>query len=83
VTPYELEILIHYRCSVIEFARSRAPAFEPTMRGLESDGLVKRVDGGLRGYEMTDKGVFYVDEGLCRVPLPIHRWEIPSATKGE
>ncbi len=81
MTPYELNILLHYHCYKTEFHRYADNTFyRNTISQLVADGLIERLpvpfhDGAT--LQLTEKGTFYVTEGLCKVPMPEPRFTIP------
>jgi hypothetical protein len=70
MTPFEIEILLHYHTCCGDFARSHAPIFKETVQRLVDMGLMHYEAADGRLIQMTDMGHFYVTEGLCKVPLP-------------
>jgi hypothetical protein len=73
MTPYELEILLHYYVSPAPFARITAPAFLGAVGGLIGDDLLQLDEGG---YHVTDKGLAFVRMVLA-TPLPEQEWTDP------
>lgn len=76
MSPYEIGILLHYYAFSGDYPKRNGELFIPTMGKFYSLGLV---DSGEpeRAWKLTEKGQFYVKEGLCRVSLPVSEWRIP------
>ena len=68
MTPYQIEIMLHYNCSSAPFARAGAPIFRETVMGLIDDNLLRIEEGGI--YRTTARGRKFV-EMLCHTPLPV------------
>jgi hypothetical protein len=72
MTPIALEIIIHYHYSPEQYRSGdfSAPAVREAIGYFEECGLLEEdyKEGG--GYSITEKGRFYVEEGLCQVPFP-------------
>ncbi|TRD03811.1 hypothetical protein FJV76_14340 [Mesorhizobium sp. WSM4303] len=74
-TPYHIEIILHYHCSVGPFERWRAPIFEETVNMLVDAGLLHpSPDDGLQPkekhcYRTSPRGAALV-EMWCDTPLP-------------
>ncbi len=81
MTPYELEILLHYHACHSSFPRSDALIFQQTVGDLVRSGLMNSLNPTWDRFELTEMGHFYVVEGLCKVPLPVAKWEIPAREK--
>ena len=84
MTPFEIDILLHYhtRPGDHEACINQAPIWRETINRLIDDGLVSIVvcskSNSFASYELTERGRFYVEHGLCAVPLPESQWFIPS-----
>ena len=78
MTPYELELVLHFHCSKSEFARADAAGYRGTVDSLIDIGIVAYADDAGVG-ELTDKGRAYV-KLLCSMPIPVQGWSIPSWT---
>lgn len=84
--PYAIEILLWYysRCSDHPDIVRNPPVWRQTIEPfLERDLLTtdryRAVSfRDVQIYHITERGQFYVTEGLCKVPLPVPRWEIPA-----
>lgn len=73
-TPYQIEIMLHYHCSVGAFVRWRAPIFDETLGDLVSMGLLAPYDDGIRPsdpycYTTTERGRALI-EMWCATPIP-------------
>ncbi len=83
MTPYEIEILLHYYYSAVDhpsMAEAGSNAWAVNRDRLKEKDLLMCRDSGGRGpvYKLTERGDYYVREGLLKVPLPVQRWEIPA-----
>lgn len=78
MTPYEIELMLHFYCSQAAFPRYCAPIYHETMMGLLDRGLVKTFDTEGNA-TLTDKGRAYI-KLLCSMPIPVQGWSIPSWT---
>ena len=76
MTPYEIEIMLHHYASLAKFPRWTAPAYEATVAGLVTAGLLDVDDRpeSQSNITATDRGRMFV-EMLCATPLPI--WSDP------
>jgi len=79
LTPYQLEVLLHYYACAGEFPRHAAPAFDGVIAEFIDDGILtttehvrKLTHGGPAHYKITDRGKAWL-EAMLRVPLPEHR----------
>ncbi len=73
MTPLALEIIIHYYYSPEDYREgdASAPAVKDTICSLFKNGLLEAAESSSScKYRITDKGKFYVEEGLCKVPFP-------------
>jgi hypothetical protein len=73
MTPLALEIIIHYFYSPEDYRQgdASAPAVKNTILFLFKYGLLEASENSpIRKYKITGMGKFYVQEGLCKVPLP-------------
>lgn len=82
MTPYEVGILLHYYCHArdpVDYYKMDAPMWRPTIEGFLQMGLLEaeKSEGRMRSWRLTDKGVCYVEQGICAVPLPEPKWHIP------
>jgi hypothetical protein len=85
VTPYEIGILLHvYACRGPFTVSTSAPIFHPTLDQMEAAQLIRPradvVEPGDCGYEITDRGMVYV-EALTSLPLPV--WAMPKQHSAE
>lgn len=79
MTPLTIEIILHYFCfpgdkKGLDY---QAPAVLETFKFLVKERILfpdHSIDGG--SYVITDRGRVFVKEGLCKVPLPVHCWEV-------
>jgi hypothetical protein len=81
-TPFQINIILHYHCSVGPFSGWRAPIFPETVDELVAEGLlVAKPDDGLKPVELfcfdtTPRGKALV--GMwCATPLPEHKFVDP------
>lgn len=70
LTPYELEILLHYYSSCSDFPRWQAPAFHETREGLRRRDLLYADQSH---FGIAPRGRAYI-EHLLRQPLPVCKW---------
>lgn len=79
MSPFEITILLHYYTTPgVDVKTSADPMFcIGTMQKLVHRGLLMHSRGVEREFELTEKGQFYVREGLCQVPLPVSTFVIP------
>jgi len=80
VTPYEIEIILHYFCfgskDHPDISRN-PPVWRPTIDGLCSSGILACVEGLTDvAYRITEKGAAYV-EHVCAVQVPVCKWVQP------
>lgn len=85
MTPLEMSILIHYRCSYSDFRGGdfSAPAVRQAIDQFNDSGFIRVNDAGDQpgpAYVATEKCLAYVT-ALESVPEPVQRWIIP-ATQG-
>lgn len=80
MSPYQINILLHYHCIPGDDPmRDKSPNFwDRTVGELVALGLMERCDTGRQSYQLTDRGTFYVEDGICRVPLPLQTFYIPE-----
>lgn len=74
MSPYEINVLLHYHCHAHDYedVERNPPVWRPTIEGLIRDGLIEK--STTANYRITEKGRFYVIEGLCQVPVPVQTW---------
>jgi hypothetical protein len=85
MTPLGINILLHYHSRVDDYGgESRnwsAPAVVEMIDYFLKHGLLehKFYEKGTAvvKYKITKMGHEYVEQGLCRVPLPVNEWRIP------
>lgn len=77
MTPYNLEVLIHFHCSNAPFPREDASIFAETIEHMVNIGLLEWSDA-IPGCKITDRGRAHV-HFLCMMPLPIKGWSIQAA----
>lgn len=83
ITPLVLKIIIHYYCSSDDYKDrdfSSSIIVEQTLEDLYELGLLDTKNEEELHYKITDKGKFYVKEGLCKVlfPFPKETFIIPE-----
>lgn len=80
MSPYEIQVLLWYHWSPRdhEDMTSNPPIWKPTIEMFRDQGLLEFCKSGQRCYDLTERGTFYVTEGLCKVPLPVSKWRIPN-----
>lgn len=73
-TPLEITLLLE--CHVGSFTgNNTSKAQELAIDRLRELGLIRNGDPF---YGLTERGSFYVEHGICKLPLPIQTWVIPS-----
>ena len=78
MTPYEISILLHYHTRRGDPEDISTPIGPMTTDYFVTFGLLERRVGDARQrFKITEKGNFYVTDGLGKVPLPEHVWRIP------
>jgi hypothetical protein len=81
MTPYEIEVMLHYNCIAIDHPdiHKNPPVWRPTVNSMLDKGMLKRTDVGNAdtAYQITEKGRAYVDH-LCLVDIPICKWVQPA-----
>ncbi len=87
MTPLEISILIHYRCSPTDFRDGdfSAPAVRQAIDQFKDSGFIRLTEDDDKAeaiYVGTDKCRAYV-EALEAVPEPVQRWVVPAAPTGQ
>lgn len=79
MSPLEVEILIHYYCSALDFRDLGAPAIKSAINRFIALGLLKHNDGdeGSQYRPVREALEIYI-EAICSVPLPERQWVIPK-----
>ena len=75
MTPNDVGILIHYRCSNDDHPRLEAPAVQEACKIFVELGLLKPGTDSFRYSGNLEALSIYVD-ALCSVPLPTMKWTI-------
>ena len=75
MTPYQIEIVLHFHYSPEPWPQADAPAFPQTLSGLIGDDLLS-ARAGPGCYETTPRGKVLVDM-WCSTPLPEMRFIDP------
>ena len=78
MTPFEIDILLHYATTVGDhpLMNNPPPIWRDTINSFLSDGLLAPGDNGKAAYVATDRLRAYC-EALQRVPLPVQVWVMP------
>jgi len=81
ISPFQVRILLHYYTTPgdAEEVLRNPPILPSTMEWFIENGLLEHCHDGTASFQITDKGTFYVREGLLSVPLPQTYWRIPEA----
>ena len=79
MTPYEIEVLLHYHCSNMPFERSSAPIFEETIKWFVLNDILAFTDEKLI-YKVTERGLAHVQQ-LCDTSLPSKIYVRSDGTK--
>lgn len=80
MSPYEIELLLWYHCRPMdhEDMGRNPPVWQPTIQRFKQLELLEDDPRGNQAYRLTERGHFYVTDGLCKVELPVHEWRIPA-----
>ena len=82
MTPYDIGVLLHYHCTMHDHPdlERNPPIWRPSIQWFLEERLLESTVGGAddAAYRITERGRFYVDNGLCEVPLPVQEWRIPE-----
>jgi hypothetical protein len=70
-TPNDIEILIHFHCSMLPHPRRDAPAVRKTIADFLADGIIEPGTG--EAYRTTEKGSAWL-RMICRVEPPRQAW---------
>lgn len=74
-TPLQINMLIHYHISPDQYELVKDNGVRNCQANqLVECGLLKKTSDG---FDITQRGSFYVTEGLCKVPLPVSKFHIP------
>jgi hypothetical protein len=74
VTPYQIKILLHYRCCCDDFDHKGAPIWPETRDWMIREGLLERAPEQFDvQWVLSERGIAYCDS-LQRVPLPEQIW---------
>lgn len=73
MTPFEIELLIHYYCSASPFPRNDAPIMEDTIKWFLENDLIEFYGKEKDCYRTTDKGEAHIIQ-LCSLDLPERAW---------
>jgi len=82
MSPAQIEILLWYHTRPVDYAGDLGQKYvdEQTAYFTE-EGLLDCDLAGVFGkntvYKMTEQGHFYVEHGICAVPLPVQTFAIP------
>ena len=81
MTPFELDILLHYYGHADDHpvVNARPPIWEGTLEAFLSEGLLEGILKTEHGatIRLTDRGRAYIDYVLA-VPLPVRCWKLPD-----
>ena len=78
MTPFEIDILLHYATTLgpHPLMRDPPPIWRNTIRGFIEQGLLLESNDNA-AYIKTDRLTAYAEE-LQRVPLPVQKWVMPN-----
>lgn len=76
MSPYQIELLLHFHCSPTPFPHHDAPAYQPEIEYFLREDLI-RLHVELDRPVLTARGRAYV-EFLCSMPLPLANWTLPG-----
>lgn len=68
-TPSDIEVLLHYNCSVIPHPRVHAPAVKDAIEHYLSRGIIEVDPLRGSGYKLTSRGEAWLHM-ICSTPLP-------------
>lgn len=76
MTPFQMEMLLHYYYSPEPFPRADTSAGVDALEYFRAENLIKEMpeEGEIR---LSDRGLAYV-EFLRSLPLPVANWTIPG-----
>jgi len=81
MTPYEINVALHYHSHVDDFSHQGAPIWDETAKWFLDNGLLvmrfHEDPAYPRIYDPTPKLHAYV-EMLCETPLPVQKWIRPN-----
>jgi hypothetical protein len=75
MTVIELEVLLHHYYCQDQYPQAPSPALKKAFDRHVMNKLLSVSEGV---YSITEKGQYYVAEGVCKVPLPVLTWTIPK-----
>ena len=76
MTPYQIELMLHFHCCVEPYEHAGTPAWIEAMDFFKHEGLLQipvNVDRPL----LTDRGRAYI-HFLTAMPLPVASWNVPG-----
>lgn len=73
MTPYKIEILLHYHCTGESFGRMDAPVFRATMDEFVDEGIFEIQCGQ---YTPVRAAIECYVNALLTVPLPRKTWNV-------
>lgn len=77
MTPYQINIMLHYHCCVGPWPLYNAPIFEETVNGLVDEGLLQHLHEPQPWcFKTTERGKALV-QMWCETPLPEQMWLDP------
>jgi hypothetical protein len=79
MTPFEINLLLHFHCCAGPWPRKDAPIYRPTVDKMFSDGLIEQSSLPDTDYQTTARGKAMVAH-LCMVDLPVIKWVQPART---
>lgn len=69
MTPYEINLLLHFHCVAGPWPRKEAPLYEPVVNAFLASGLIEDSPYPEADYTTTERGKALV-ERLCAVGFP-------------
>lgn len=77
MSPYEIEVLLHYYYSSEDYPDMQTPPFKSTIdRFVEHGIIIPSNEGGIKfksNREVMDVWI----ETITSVPLPVQKWQMP------
>jgi len=73
MSPYEIELLIHYYVSPAPHPRSEVSTIAGATQSFLTNGLIKLDETTESGYTITERGAAHI-RLLCSTPWPVQQW---------
>lgn len=78
MTPFELDILLHYYSCAGDHpvVQNNPPIWSETREMFLKYGLLSIATEGTATYKRTERLTVYIDH-ICSLPLPVQEWRMP------